>query len=167
MVDGDLKSAIALYEKTATEFKNDRATAAKALLRIGQCYEKLGAAESRKAYERVVREFSDQGEQAAFAKGRLSALGQSIPSAGVSVRQIWTRPGADVNTNPVFRDGRRLAFIDGSDHDNLALADLLTGETRRLTEAGRMGVEGRIFPPFRPIRNSSLTSGRAQSTKCA
>src|SRR5436853_7348970 len=75
MLDGDLKSAIALYEKTAREFKNDRATVAKALLRIGQCYEKLGAAESRKAYERVVREFSDQGEQAAVAKGRLSALG--------------------------------------------------------------------------------------------
>ena len=36
--------------------------AATALLHIGQCQEKLGQAEARKAYESVVKEFADQTE---------------------------------------------------------------------------------------------------------
>jgi len=53
-VEGDLKGAIEQYRKLAQG--RDRAVAAKALVRMGQCYEKLGDAESRKAYERVLRE---------------------------------------------------------------------------------------------------------------
>jgi tetratricopeptide (TPR) repeat protein len=58
-VKGDLKGAIDQYKKLAQG--KDRAVAAKALVRMGQCYEKLGDAEARKAYERVVREYADHG----------------------------------------------------------------------------------------------------------
>ena len=58
VVEGDLKAAIGMYRTLAASA--DRAVAAEALLRMGQCYEKLGAAESieaRSAYGRVVVEF--------------------------------------------------------------------------------------------------------------
>ena len=45
-VDGDLRGAIALYEKLARGA--NRAVAAMALARMGQCYEKLGDADARK-----------------------------------------------------------------------------------------------------------------------
>ena len=52
MVDGDLKGAIDLYERILAQFSSsDRAAVAKALVRMGQCYEKLGSAEARKAYD--------------------------------------------------------------------------------------------------------------------
>ena len=62
-VNGDLEAAIAIYERVLKDFPQDRTHAAKALLHIGLCYEKLGRDEARKAYERVVREFADQVPQ--------------------------------------------------------------------------------------------------------
>src|SRR5882762_8518246 len=61
-VQGDLKSAIAGYQKVLVTPGLKRKTAAEALVRMGQCYEKLGDTESRKAYERVLREYGDQKE---------------------------------------------------------------------------------------------------------
>ena len=55
-VKGDLKGAIEQYRKIAEG--KDRALAAKALVGMAECYQKLGDAESRKIYERVVKEFA-------------------------------------------------------------------------------------------------------------
>ena len=55
-VDGNLKGAIELYQKLSKS--SDRAVAAQALVRMGQCYEKLGSTEARQAYERAVRRSS-------------------------------------------------------------------------------------------------------------
>jgi len=75
MVDGDLKGAIEQYKKIAQS--GNRAAAARALVRMGQCQERLGEAEARKAYEKVVREYADQAEAAAEARTRLVALGSA------------------------------------------------------------------------------------------
>jgi Tol biopolymer transport system component len=98
MVDGDLAAAIQLYRKLAEG--SDRAVAAKALMRMGQCYEKLGtaqAAESRKAYERLVRDFADQREVAEQARARLAALAPNAapapPSPPGSLRRLYQAPG--------------------------------------------------------------------------
>jgi Tol biopolymer transport system component len=73
-VQGDIKGALKQYERILSRAgAPDRETAARALLRIGQCHEKLGSAEARKAYERLVREFGDQ-KDAVEAKTRLAAL---------------------------------------------------------------------------------------------
>ena len=56
VVEGDLKGAIEQYKAIATLPGAGRATVATTLLRMGQCYEKLGNAEARTAYERVVRD---------------------------------------------------------------------------------------------------------------
>ena len=78
--DGDFKGAIEQYKKLANS--SNRAVAAKALLRMGQCYEKLGDTESRKAYEHLVRDFVDQKDMAEQARARLAALGAPSVTRG-------------------------------------------------------------------------------------
>jgi Tol biopolymer transport system component len=135
--EGNLEGAIQLYQRIVREFSNDRPLAAKALLLMGQCYEKLGKDEARKAYERLVRDYADQNEVAAQARTRLAALRK--PS-GVSkepafaTRQVWTGPGVDIEGAP-SPDGKFLSFVDW-DTGDLAIRDLETGTNRRLTNKG-------------------------------
>jgi lipopolysaccharide biosynthesis regulator YciM len=88
VVDGDLNGAIKQYQTIVDTFKTDRAVVATALVRMAECYQKLGDAESRKIYERVAREFADQAESAATARTRLAALASASLSAA---RQVWSR----------------------------------------------------------------------------
>ena len=129
-VEGDLKGAIDLYQKLANG--SDHAAAAQALVRMGQCYEKLGSAEATKAYERVVREFSDQKETVAAARARLAALGRGPGSTpAVTVRQVWVGPWYGAVGGP-SRDGAYLTFRSAS--EDLAIRDLATGQIRQLTK---------------------------------
>ena len=134
-VDGDLKGAIEAYKKLAQS--RDHAIAAQALVRMGQCYERLGDAEARKAYERVVRDFGDQKDFVATARRRLSALeragGLSYPS-GITLRKVWGGTRGTVEGSP-SPDGRHLSFTDWETGD-LAVRDLVTGQNRRLTNKG-------------------------------
>src|SRR3989304_6481752 len=79
-VDGDLKGAIEQYKKIASG--SDRAIAAKALVAMAECYQKLGDAEAQRIYERVLREYADQTEAAATARARLGRTEAAAPSAG-------------------------------------------------------------------------------------
>jgi Tol biopolymer transport system component len=138
VVEGDLKGAIELYKKIAALPGAGRATVATALLRMGQCHEKLGDTEARKAYERVVREFGDQAEVAAEARTRLAALaggGGVSGSSTLTVRRVWA--GADV-TGKVSPDGRFLSFTDWESGGNVAIRDLATGQSRLLTSTGSL-----------------------------
>src|SRR5512144_1058039 len=86
-VKGDLKGAIEQYKKIAQS--GNRAVAAQALLRMAECYQKLGDAESRKVYERIVREFEDQPSAVATAKARLG--GDAVVKAenrGIAIKQV-------------------------------------------------------------------------------
>ncbi len=130
-VEGDLKAAIELYQKLADG--GDHAVAAKALVRMGQCYEKLGDAEARKAYERVVREFADQKEMVAAARARLAALGRGpSPAPGVTVRQVWAAAPWYGGQRAPSRDGAYLTFRTAG--QDLAIRDLATGQIRQLTK---------------------------------
>src|SRR6266851_1181746 len=80
LVEGQLEEAIQLYKRIVQEHSGNRAVAAKALLEMGQCYEKLGNTEARKAYERVLREYGDQNEAAAQARARLAAISSQVVS---------------------------------------------------------------------------------------
>ena len=79
VVDGDLKGAIEQYRKLAQSA--NRTVAATALVRMGQCYEKLGDTEARKAYERVVRDYAEQRQPVLQARQRLAAMGGSAGAA--------------------------------------------------------------------------------------
>jgi len=132
-VDGDLRSAIEQYGKIAALPGAGRGTVATALLRMGQCYEKLGSVEATKAYERVVREFADQKVTVAAARARLAVLGQGPSAAsGLSVRRVWAdapRYGAQGKPS---RDGAYLTFRTAG--EDLAIRDLATGQIRQLTK---------------------------------
>ena len=131
-VDGDLKGAIEEYVKLAQS--SNREVAAKALLRAGQCYEKLGQADARKTYEQLLRKYADQSEVVAEARVRLSALERaaslSYPS-GITLRKVWVISHGWLVGSP-SPDGRYHSFVD-YDTGDLVLRDLATGQNRRLT----------------------------------
>ena len=131
-VEGDLKGAIGSYQKVLAAPGVNRKTAAEALLHMGQCYEKLGSAESRKAYERIVREYADQKDAVTTARAK---LGGSVHNAGMITRQVWTGPKVDGYDGTVSADGKYLSFTDWETGD-LAIHDLSTGTNRRLTSKG-------------------------------
>ena len=137
LVDGDLKGAIDTCQRILKLEGVPRAVTAKALLHLGQCSEKLGNVEARRAYERLVREFADQPEEANTARGRLAALGGRDSS--MRVRQVWTGPADDL-LGGVTNDGRYLTLQDW-DSQNLAVRDLVTGQLRKLTDKSPSSLE--------------------------
>jgi len=115
--DGDLRGAIAIYQRIVRDFASDRTLAAKALVQMGRCYEKLGqaeASEARKAYERVVREFGEQKDLAAEARARLAGLTSSTEPQKPTFRQIRipTKLPAD-GSGKLSPDGQTLAYVEG------------------------------------------------------
>jgi Tol biopolymer transport system component len=71
---GDLQKAIGLYQDIVKRFPESREAAAKALLHIGLCQEKLGSQEALKAYQRLIADYPGQKEEVALAKERLAGL---------------------------------------------------------------------------------------------
>lgn len=130
--EGKLDEAIQLYRRAADTAGKDRALAAKALVQLGACYEKLGNAESRKIYERVMKDYADQKEAVTSARARLA---RSEMPTGIVSKKIWTGPKVDVYGS-VSPDGRYLSFVDWESHGNLGLHDLTTGADRLITNGG-------------------------------
>jgi Tol biopolymer transport system component len=163
VVEGDLKSAIDLYRQIATA--GDRAVAARALVRMGQCYEKLGAAQAsaaRAAYERVVREFADQKEAAEQARARLAAGGREREiETGLAVQRRWVLPaGRTTQMQHVSADGRYIPFVDQT-APGLWLHDLTTGEDRKVVDAqaGEYLASPELSPDMRQLAYTRLTRG--------
>ncbi len=72
--EGDLNAAVAIYEKIVGDENADRSLRAKAQLHIGQCYEKLGLKEAKKAYKKVIDNYPAQNEVVKIAKEKLFVL---------------------------------------------------------------------------------------------
>ena len=131
LVDGNVKAAIDQYKRIVDQYgRSDRVTGAQALLRMAEAYQKLGDAQAKSAYERLVREYGDQREAVAVARIRLGG-NTATTAAGITARQVWTGPNVDTYGS-VSPDGRLLSFTDWSTGD-LALHDITTGQDRRLT----------------------------------
>lgn len=131
-VDGDLKSAIVLYEKAAASAGSNRSLAARALVRLGACYEKMGDREARRAYERVISAYADQPE-AAEARSRLTRLGGASDSGQVRTRLLWDN-AIDL-WGTVSKDGRYLSYVDWPSC-GLGVRDLVAGVNRVLIDLG-------------------------------
>ena len=147
LVDGDLKGAIKRYGEIAAKYsKTDRAAAAMALVRMAECHQKLGDAESRKIYEQVVREYGDQKDAVAEARAR---LGGSRPArnAGASFRHLWNLPPTVTPRGTVVSpDGRYFAYVDYAQKGDAFLHDFITGTDRRLTNTGSASRKGTSTP---------------------
>lgn len=129
--EGNLKEAIQLYQRAAASAGKDRALAAKALIEEGECYRKLGDAEARKLFERVVRDYSDQKEAVALARARLG--GAAEPQRQTNTL-VWSGRMVE-EEGTVSPDGRSISYVDW-DTGDLALHEIATGADRHLTNKG-------------------------------
>jgi len=136
--EGDVQGAIELYQRIAREFAADRPLAAKALVQMGLCYEKLGLTEARQAYQEVIDGFPEQQGEVAVARERLALLAQALAEleTGPTFRklEIASKPQNGV----ISPDGTQLAFISQESLWRLPLQGPvgpgIAGEPVRLTE---------------------------------
>jgi tetratricopeptide (TPR) repeat protein len=136
--EGNLEEAIALYQKVIEETE-DQSLAAKAQLRIGICYEKLGIKrikEAQKAYQKVIENYPGQTETVKVAQEKLSMLlrAQTVAKKGdkeFRIHRIWEGPDVDFY-GAVSTDGNYISYTDLKTSD-LAVWELATGKRRRLT----------------------------------
>jgi Tol biopolymer transport system component len=139
--DGNLQQAIELYQRVAREFASDRALAARALVRMADCYTKLGNAQARSIYERVAREYPEQ--TAAVQEARTHLQAQGPPRSSVRGDRLVWGPGREVDLfGTVSPDGRFLTYVDWFGAGNVVVRDLLTGGDRALTNNTRSGEHG-------------------------
>lgn len=130
-VTGKLQAAIDGYKKVLAARSVPRALAAQAQYHIGLCYERLGNQEARKAFENVVRSFSDQKELVAEARMRLGAMGSGTDE--VRTRLLWDNALDDWGS--ASTDGRYLSFVDWNEF-RVDIRDLATGQNLRIFDKG-------------------------------
>jgi len=114
-VAGDLKGAIEEYRTIATTYaKSNRAVAARALLRLAGCYEKLGGEQARTTYQRVLSEFADQTQVAEQARTRLAALVAPAMKPTFTKIRVPTRLPS-VSEWALSPDGQHLAYTTSAE----------------------------------------------------
>jgi Tol biopolymer transport system component len=159
-VDGDLKSAMTIYEKIAADASAPREVRAKALLRLAGCDEKLGK-QAKQVYEEIVHDYGDQ-PAAAQARSRLVAIRQQehpAPPETMNVRKI-DREKLGL-FGPEDTDGLRATYIapDG----NLYFGDI-SGHTKSLVY-GPADPEFRRSPAWEVSRDLSIVALMLPQTK--
>ncbi len=87
-VQRDIKGAIAAYKKVLAVRSLNRKIAAEALFHLGLCYQKLGDAEARQTFERLVNEFGDTS-WAAQARPKIVALTSGRAVDRQTATQLW------------------------------------------------------------------------------
>jgi Tol biopolymer transport system component len=139
-VDGDPKSAMAIYEKIASDTAAPRDVRAKALLRLAGCDEKLGK-QAKQVYEQIAHDYAEQ-PAAAQARKRLALLSQQehpTPPRTLSVRKIeWAGLG---RTGECTTDGERAIYL--ASDGNLYFGDL-AGHSRHLVFKGEPASSGSV-----------------------
>ena len=142
-VQGNLEKAIELYEQILKQFPENREIAAKAQLRIGLCYEKLGFEEAGKAFQKVVENYPDQTETVKLARERLSILKRARDivekeDQGIKMTEIPIDQEKDL-WSFISPDGKKLASVRiGGD---IWVVDISSGEEIRLTDTPEFDIE--------------------------
>jgi len=136
---GDLQKAIGLYQDIVKRFSESREVAAKTLLHIGMCYEKLGLKQAQEAYQQVIEKYPDQSDTVKEARQKLALLAgtQAVAEKGgaeLRIRRVYEGSGLEWG-NGLSSDGRYLVYTDW-DTGDLAVVDLVTTQSRRLTDKG-------------------------------
>jgi Tol biopolymer transport system component len=148
---GDLQKAISLYQDIVRRFPGEREAAAKALLHIGICYEKLGKSEARSAYNRLLQDYGDQLQLAKEARSRLAQLeasaGRPAPDkGGLIFRKIDFKGAESTHQVRLSPDGTSILYIGAVDKPSpggIHVGDLASGKSFLLVE----GVEANVGNP--------------------
>ena len=142
--EGSLLEAIDIYNQIVEDKKAELSLQAKALLRVGLCYEKLGKDEATKAYEKLVKDYPGQKSEVKIARERLSRLIQLAEKVSTTPLvpkftkiNIPTKLPQCVALSP---DGKNLALV---------LADKLW----------KMPLSGNLGPDFSGIPEQINTEG--------
>src|SRR5580658_1206604 len=146
-VDGDLKTAIAAYQKIAADKSAPRDVRAKSLLHLAGCYEKLGQ-QAQSVYQQIVRDFSDQ-PAAAQARVRLAALKQDDhPAAPAAINQRKIE-ASERQFGEGDTDGHRVVYADRTTSE-LIYGDL-AGNSKKVIFKAKPGE----LPGWSPSRDFS------------
>src|SRR5712692_9019415 len=95
---GDVEEALRLYQRIVKEFSGNHALAAKAELRMGLLYDRLGRkADAQRAYQAVVSQYADQTNEARQARAKIVVAvaprrninANAKTATGLTVRQVW------------------------------------------------------------------------------
>jgi Tol biopolymer transport system component len=141
VVDGDLKAAITEFQRIVNTPGVSRAVAARALLHLGQCHEKLGNADAQRSYEQLIANYPERTSEVAAARQRLAVITSPLrqENKSVAVRMLWkvgVQPlAADFVPGEVSPDGRYLTWSN-EDTGDLEIRDPRTGQSRLLTNQG-------------------------------
>ncbi|MBI2949367.1 MAG: PD40 domain-containing protein [Verrucomicrobia bacterium] len=130
--EGNLETAIKIYEDIVKDGDANRSLVAQAQYRLAMCRLKQGKEdEAVTAFRKLIVQFYDAADLVAKSRDRLVELGQ--PAGATVVRRVWSGP--DAAGDKISADGRHLAFVDWNT-GNIAVRDLVVGQTRRVTEHG-------------------------------
>ena len=131
-VDRNCKGAIDQYKKVAAG--SNRALAAQALLRMAGCYQNLGDAEAQRIYERIVRDYGEQGDAVAIARTRL--VRTDSPARSLGDRIVKAGPDTTSGDGRVSPNGRFISYVsyNGPKGLNMMLHDLASGMDRPITD---------------------------------
>jgi Tol biopolymer transport system component len=139
---GDVEEAIRIYQQIVREFGGNHALAAKALLRLGLLYNRLGrTAEAQRAFNTIVTQYADQTEIARQARAKLvttartsNAVAERKLPVTMGLRRVWDGNNVDISGSP-SPDGTYFSFVDWETGD-LAVRELDTDKSRRVTNKG-------------------------------
>lgn len=136
--EGNLEEAIKLYQQVVEKSKN-KSLAAKAQLRIGICYEKLGLKKAQEAFQKVLDNFPGQVEIVKEAREKLALLmkAQNIvrkKDKEFTMRKILAGPAFDI-LGEVSPNSKYICFTDW-DSGDIAVRDLAAEKNRRLSNKG-------------------------------
>ena len=127
---GNYSKALEIFGQIIKDFRGNRQISARSQYQIGVCYEKLGKSEAQKAYERVIKDFGDQGEVVAQARVRLAALGG--PGGLVTRRLLTDASGVGV---VVTADGKYIRGLD-RDSGDVFQFEVASGQTSLIKNRG-------------------------------
>jgi len=135
-IEGELDAAIKIYETIIKQYPENRPVSAKSLLHSGICKERLGMKEAQKAYERVVREYSDQSDIVDQAKIRLAVLGSPGEKKGFLTRRILA--DASGVSGVLTADGKYIIGLNLEKGD-VSRFEIASGQTSKITNKGPWG----------------------------
>jgi Tol biopolymer transport system component len=156
---GDVEEALRLYQRIVKEFGGNHALAAKAQLRMGLLYDRLGReAEAQRAFQVIVNQYADQANEARQARAKIATAAASPrntndrakTTTGLTVRLVWGDAAAGLAA--ISPDGNHVVY-KSFENEALYVRDLLAGKNRCLTMAGSaaggMGpiIAGPVFSP--------------------
>ena len=150
--DGNLQEAIGIYDQIVNDDTATRNLRAKALMQIGLCYEKLGKQNAKFAFEKLVKEFSDQTEFATLARKKLhnyNKIEASSEAKALTIKQLKKGLNTIYMIGNVSPDGSSFTYIDQvKDDDEIIRLEFDTGKTTRITNnnTSRYGAPNASFP---------------------